>query len=967
MMLLPLTFAIELGRTPAAPDDAWRIMRAAQRAVETATDRAFEREWTSAAARRANDSRALLALGELARLRYENEKADSLFSRILRNEPSPSAYRAGALAAMALWRTSGADAAAADTLFAQSRTEAQAAGDWHLAFQSLLGLAKLRSRRIGPKAAIELTREARRLAARPTSDESAQLLCTEGMLMEQAGDTIGRHRLDLGRRVAARGGALREEGVCDVGLATILDRSQFFDEAARFAANAVRIFNEIHFSYGAAAAGQWLGHSRLTRGYYAEARAELEAAIHDAAVSRFTQAEAWARSDLAQLYLALGDPESAWQNAERAAVLHSSYGDLWGFASDLEFEGFAAQARGSLDEACAKFTESVAAYRRAGLELNAVGALRQLALADMRAGRLDSAQRALDDASRLALAVRNGGWASELQIHLARLAMLRGDLGTADSLVSLARPHFAWRKADTTELWTLPFAVLEAQIALRTHRVATADSAIAFVSWDITRRRRGMTSHELRAGLAQLRGDWGGLSEAYPELVAGLASAGRLSSAFEFIERVRGREIADAALRAIGRMNDSTIALAGFRRLSSAAPVARLDDTRRRLSPDEALVVMTLGLAGAPTTAIVVTNDSAVAISLADRAMLSALIDRYLRIAATGVEPVAAGRQLGAALLQPITNRLPARVTRLEISADGNLYRVPFDALRLADDRYAVERYSISLVPSATVAEMLRTRRGVEGTTRVVAVGDPAFRAASGARRPATGAERTADTARFAGVSLPRLPQSADEARRVAAYGVRSLVLTRNDATEATVRKTDLAGVAVLHFATHALVDEAGQARTALALTPDARDDGFLTTSEIAALHLNGPLVVLSACQSLGGQILGGEGLRGLSGPFLEAGARAIVVTQWSIGDKSVLPFVDRFYANMSAGASVGDALRATKLAAIRQGARIADWAAFTVIGDASMRPPLRQRRLPALDWVHDASQPTRDTVPARP
>src|SRR6185436_18773274 len=123
----------------------------------------------------------------------------------------------------------------------------------------------------------------------------------------------------------------------------------------------------------------------------------------------------------------------------------------------------------------------------------------------------------------------------------------------------------------------------------------------------------------------------------------------------------------------------------------------------------------------------------------------------------------------------------------------------------------------------------------------------------------------------------------------------------------------------VLHFATHALIDDQGQARTALALTPTHRDGGSLTTSEIASLQLNGALVVLSACESLGGQILAGEGLRGLSEPFLEAGARAVVVTQWSIGDKSVLPFVDRFYANMSAGASVGEALRATKLAAIRQ------------------------------------------------
>jgi len=187
------------------------------------------------------------------------------------------------------------------------------------------------------------------------------------------------------------------------------------------------------------------------------------------------------------------------------------------------------------------------------------------------------------------------------------------------------------------------------------------------------------------------------------------------------------------------------------------------------------------------------------------------------------------------------------------------------------------------------------------------------------------------------------------------------------DASESAVRGYDWRAVGVAHFATHALIDADGQARTALALTPSGGNDGFLTTTEIASLHFSGSLVVLSACQSLGGQILGGEGLRGLAAPLLEAGARAVVVTHWSIGDRSVLPFVDRFYAQMASGKSVGDALRETKLSAIRDGARISDWAAFTVIGDASMRAPLRLRRLSPLEWLHDLVQPTRDTSAARP
>ena len=965
-MMLPLLLALALPAHAETPGDAWRIVRAAQHSVETGTDIRFEREWNLVAARHPNDPRALLARAALAQLRYQYALADSLYERIAREEPSVSAYSAAAHLSMALWRAIGSDVVRADSLFAQARTQAIAAGDWHIAFQALINLGKLRSRRAGPKAGLELLRQAESIADHPIPDESAQLLCTRGLFLEQVGDTTGRAHLAEGIRIARRGHALRELGVCNVGWATIAERSQYFEDAARAAAEAVRIFEQIHFLHGVASASQWLGYARLTRGYFAEARVDLDRAVRYAELSRYAQTEAWARTDLADLYFALGDDDAARAQAERAATLHSAYGDLWGLAVDLQFQGMVAEARERLDDACAKYAESVAAFGRAGLGFNAVGSLRLLALAQMSAGRLDSAKRTLDEGTRLARASGNPGWEADLPVHLARLAMLRGDLRTADSLVAVARPRFAWRSSDSTALLSLPFAVLEAQLAFRMHRVATADTAIAFISSAIARRRRGMSDGDLRAGLAQLRSDWGGLSESYPELVAGLVAGGRLSSAFRFIESVRAREIAGATLRTIARINDSSTALAEFRRMSESASSVSLDEVRQHIARDEALVVLTLGIASAPTTAIVITSDSALAVSLPPRTIVGPMIERYLRVAAAGTEPIAVGRQLGAALLQPIVNSLPSYVTRLAISPDGDLFRVPFDALRLSDDHYAVERYAISLVPSATVARLVRAIPSTARATRLVAIGDPTFRA--GSRTSVSGDSRVApagDTTRFAGIVLARLPQSAQEAHRVAEYGVRSVVWTRGDASEVAIRSADWSTVGVVHFATHALIGTS-QSRTALALAPSGSDDGFLTTSEIAALHLNGSLVVLSACQSLGGQILGGEGLRGLTGPLFEAGARAIVVTHWSIGDRSVLPFVDRFYAGMAAGATVGDALRQTKLAAIHDGARISDWAAFTVIGDASMHPSLRPRRLSPLSWLHELTQPTRDTSEVR-
>ena len=141
-MMLPLIVAIALTAPAPAPGDAWRIIRAAQRAVETATEARFEREWNGVAARNAKDSRAMLSRAALAQFRYQYERADSLYEQIIRQEPPVSEYAAAAFAGMGMWRSIGSDVVRAESLFVQARARSLAAGDWHIAFQSLIGLAK---------------------------------------------------------------------------------------------------------------------------------------------------------------------------------------------------------------------------------------------------------------------------------------------------------------------------------------------------------------------------------------------------------------------------------------------------------------------------------------------------------------------------------------------------------------------------------------------------------------------------------------------------------------------------------------------------------------------------------------------------------------------------------------------------------------------------------------------------------
>ncbi|HEY0779466.1 MAG TPA: CHAT domain-containing protein, partial [Gemmatirosa sp.] len=270
------------------------------------------------------------------------------------------------------------------------------------------------------------------------------------------------------------------------------------------------------------------------------------------------------------------------------------------------------------------------------------------------------------------------------------------------------------------------------------------------------------------------------------------------------------------------------------------------------------------------------------------------------------------------------------------------------------DGRYAVERYAVSVAPSAVVVAALRGRPAPPPRpVRLLAFGDPAFAPASGG--PAVGRARGADDAGAtfrsafdATGGLPRLAASGDEARAVARYSPDAVVRLGAAATAAYLKHAALVPFDVIHFATHALVDDRSVARTSLALAPGGGESGLVSAGDLAALHLAARLVVLSACRSAGGVVVDGEGVQGLTAPLLEAGARSVVATQWRIRDRGTAAFVDGFYDHLAGGLPVADALQAAKRDAIARGAPPAEWAAFTVVGDPTVRVALRPPPTPA-------------------
>ena len=193
--------------------------------------------------------------------------------------------------------------------------------------------------------------------------------------------------------------------------------------------------------------------------------------------------------------------------------------------------------------------------------------------------------------------------------------------------------------------------------------------------------------------------------------------------------------------------------------------------------------------------------------------------------------------------------------------------------------------------------------------------------------------------------ALPSLPGAQGELRAIAAAlgGSNDRFLVSAEATEAGLRALALDQYTVIAFATHGLVgnDFAGLTEPALVMTPPAvasgGDDGLLTASEIAGLRLDADWVILSACNSASGSGAGSPAYGGLASAFLQAGARALLVSHWPVRDDAAERITVETVRRTRLGESRAVALQHATLALIAdrrvpQSANPAVWAPFVLI-----------------------------------
>lgn len=295
----------------------------------------------------------------------------------------------------------------------------------------------------------------------------------------------------------------------------------------------------------------------------------------------------------------------------------------------------------------------------------------------------------------------------------------------------------------------------------------------------------------------------------------------------------------------------------------------------------------------------------------------------------------------------------------LVVAPTGALLSLPFAVLLtgptqpndLANAPWLIRQMTIAHVPSA--ANFVALRKAGNSRSAHPWFGFGGFRPVTLAQAEASfpGAACAGSARELA--SLPPLPSAQREldAARALLNAAPSDELLNAAFTAEAVRRMALKDYRILHFATHALLPAELRCQNEPAIVtsvpPNARDASgtMLRASDIVGFDLDANAVILSACNTGGPGIGGGESLSGLARAFFFAGARSMLVTYWSISDQTsaflVADTLRRFASGEEAG--LGDALRAAQLGILATAGKglPADlahpfyWAPFALIGES--------------------------------
>jgi CHAT domain-containing protein len=176
-------------------------------------------------------------------------------------------------------------------------------------------------------------------------------------------------------------------------------------------------------------------------------------------------------------------------------------------------------------------------------------------------------------------------------------------------------------------------------------------------------------------------------------------------------------------------------------------------------------------------------------------------------------------------------------------------------------------------------------------------------------------------------VSDELTPHINDEVKILSELMPNAKVFTGAEAREDKLRQLGPAA-GKIHIAAHGIFRADNPMFSSLKL-----GDRWLNLFDIFNLQLNAELTTLSACETGMSAVWDGDELLGLARGFLYAGIPSLVVSLWTVNDRSTAQLMGRFYLGLSNGLSKSHALREAILQVKGEFPHPYYWAPFILLG----------------------------------
>jgi len=631
-----------------------------------------------------------------------------------------------------------------------------------------------------------------------------------------------------------------------------------------------------------------LGYESLEEGRFDEAIDRSEAAYQAAKAVGARRLELITKLNTGWAYYKLGDSEKALELAAETEKLASQLGDVRDQENELTNIGYIYMDEHKFDLAGQSFQQALGLAQRINAKEDIYNALRVLARLSLQTDQLENAtryaQRAID------IARQDGTHLDELYPMLAegQIAARRGDPSEAERMFLQVEhdkicPVFLKWEAEHSlarlyEDEKRPEANLEYRTALATFEAARddvrhEDSQISFLT---------------------------NAARIYDDYVHFLVTRGKTDEALRWADYSRARSLSE-----------------GLGLLPKGGTVGPPPLHARQIARRAGGTVLFYWLGERQSYLWAITPQKTALFALPPPYDIDEAVRRYSE--ALKLQDVLAsadrdGQVLYRTLIRPAQEFL-RKDAKVFVIPDGSLNNLNFETLLVAAPAASAANPGGSnlhyWIEDATVANASSLR--VLDSVR------------EGERKPERNLLLVGNSV-AANDEYPELPLAAAQMQSVASHFPEAgrKMLTRDLATPFAYLTSAPERFSYIHFVAHGTASRLSPLDSAIVLSKDgSNDESFKLYArqivEYSKAHpLRADLVTISACYSAGERAYTGEGLVGLSWGFLRAGAHNVVAALWEVSDASTVQLMDKFYAELSKGASPDAALRTAKLSLLR-------------------------------------------------